>query len=233
MDMTTTANKASQQQPGLSVGKMLAIVAAAMLVTMIATLLLIKLWLFPGPFSPVTLTPAEERGLQAKLARLEAVENGAAAKGNKGKEGADGEIAAPTPYSEENASREIVFSEKELNALIGKNPDLAGKAAIDLADNLVSATVLIPTNADVPLVGGRPIRVKVGLTLASQDGRPVVALRGVSVMGVPMPNAWLGKLKDIDLIKKYGADNGFWRFFADGIQSIQIQEGQAKIALKP
>jgi len=227
--MEITANSSGKPSPGLSVGKMLAIVAAAMLVTMIATLWLIKLWLFPGPFSLVTLTPAEERGLQAKLARLEAVENGAARKGKT----ADDEIATPTPYSEEDATRQIVFSEKELNALIGRNPDMAGRVAVDLADDLVSATLLIPTNADTPLVGGRPIRVKVGLTLAFRDDRPVVALRGVSVMGVPMPNAWLGKLKNIDLIKKYGADNGFWQFFADGIAAIEIKEGQAKIILKP
>ena len=227
--MEITANSSGKSSPGLSVGKMLAIVAAAMLVTMIATLWLIKLWLFPGPFSLVTLTPAEERGLQTKLARLEAVENGAARKGKT----ADDEIATPTPYSEEDATRQIVFSEKELNALIGRNPDMAGRVAVDLADDLVSATLLIPTNADTPLVGGRPIRVKVGLTLAFRDDRPVVALRGVSVMGVPMPNAWLGKLKNIDLIKKYGADNGFWQFFADGIAAIEIKEGQAKIILKP
>jgi len=231
METTTATGKTGKAPAELSVGKMLAIVAAAMLVTMIATLWLIKLWLFPGPFSPVILTQAEARGLEAKLARLEAVENGAA-KGNKGKSEND-EIAAPTPYSEENASREIVFSEREVNALIGRNPDLAGKAAIDLADNLVSATILIPTNPDVPLIGGRGIRVKLGLTLASQDGRPVVALRGVSVMGVPMPNAWLGKLKNIDLIKRYGTDNGFWQFFAEGIDSVEIREGQAKIILKP
>jgi hypothetical protein len=48
-----------------------------------------------------------------------------------------------------------------------------------------------------------------------------------------MPNAWLGKLKDIDLIKKYGADNGFWQLFADGVAAIEIKEGQAKIILKP
>ena len=213
--------------PGLSVGKMLAMIAAAMLITMVVTLWLIKLWLFPGPFKPVTLTLAEEQSLKSKLARIESVEN----RGQVGGQPRE-TVAKPTPYSEEGASREIVFSEKELNALIGRNPDLAGKVVIDLADNLISATLLLPTNADTPLLGGQPMRVKAGLTLAYKDGRPVVALRGVSVMGVPMPNAWLGNLKNIDLVKRYGG-GGFWQSFADGVEAIEIQDGQARIVLKP
>ena len=31
------------------------------------------------------------------------------------------------------------------------------------------------------------------------NGRPVMVLKGVSVWGVPLPNAWLGNLKNIDL----------------------------------
>jgi len=232
--MKTTGAMGTAKPPGqgLTFGKMLAIVAAAMFVTLIATLWLIKLWLFPAPFSPVKLTPPEQQKLEAKLARLEAGENGVATS-EKPAKGANGEIATPSPYSEEGASREIVFSEKELNALISQNPDLVGKVAIDLSDDLVSATVLIPTRTEMPLFGGQAMRLKAGLTVAYRNGRPVVALRGVSVMGVPMPNAWLGTLKDIDLVQKYGADNGFWQKFAEGVESIKIEEGKAKIVLKP
>lgn len=228
---------------GLSLGKVLAIALAAMIITMIATLSLIKLWLFPGPFKPVTLTAAEEQKLERKVAQVESLDNrgriasGGATKGGTTSGGTanqpDQTAATPAPYSEEGASREIVFSEKELNALIGRNPDLAGKVAIDLADDLVSATLLIPMQADTPLFGGQTMRVKTGFTMAYQNGRPVVVLRGLSIMGVPMPNAWLGQLKNIDLVKRYGTDGGFWQTFADGVEGIEIREGQAKIVLKP
>jgi len=213
---------------GLSLGKMLAIMAATMLITLVATLLFIKLWLFPAPFKPVTLTPAEEQKLENKVARIESLENRGQATGRT-----KGTVAVPTPYSEEGASREIVFSEKELNALIGRNPDLKGKVAISLSDDLVSATLLIPVQADAPLLGGQTMRIKTGFTMAYKDGRPVVALRGVSIMGVPMPNAWLGQLKNIDLIKRYGTGGGFWQIFADGVEAIEIRDGQARIVLKP
>ncbi|MDR3089400.1 MAG: arginine N-succinyltransferase [Desulfobulbaceae bacterium] len=236
--MDGTLPGAKRPSPGLSLGKMLAIVAMAMLLTMAATLWLIKLWLFPAPIAPVALSPVEEQHLQTKLDRLAAWQlderGGEIASTSRDKAKAKA-IAAPTPYSEDAAARRLVFSERELNAIIGNNPRLSGKAAVDLSQDLVSVTLLIPTKADAPIIGGQAMRVKVGLTLASRDGRPVVALRGVSMLGVPMPNAWLGTLKkkNIDLVKEYGADGGFWRAFADGVERINIEDGQAEIILKP
>ena len=51
-------------------------------------------------------------------------------------------------------------------------------------------------------------------------------------MGVPIPNAWLGGLKNIDLINEFGGERGFWKSFAEGVDNISIEEGQMKIKLK-
>ena len=51
-------------------------------------------------------------------------------------------------------------------------------------------------------------------------------------MGVPLPNAWLGGLKNIDLIQEFGADPGFWKGFADGVAAIEVREGSLRIVLK-
>jgi hypothetical protein len=51
-------------------------------------------------------------------------------------------------------------------------------------------------------------------------------------MGIPIPNAWLGGLKNIDLISEFGDRNGFWSAFADGVEDIRVEEGQLKIQLK-
>jgi hypothetical protein len=60
----------------------------------------------------------------------------------------------------------------------------------------------------------------------------VVILRGISVMGVPLPNAWLGGLKNIDLIQEFGSDPGFWRALAEGVASIQVRDGSLLVVLK-
>ena len=78
---------------------------------------------------------------------------------------------------------------------------------------------------------GRIVRVRGGAELAFASGRPSVVIKGVSLMGVPVPNAWLGNLKNVDLVQEYG-DAGFWQAFADGVESMRVQEGRLHIQLK-
>jgi hypothetical protein len=74
--------------------------------------------------------------------------------------------------------------------------------------------------------------MKAGVELAYQGGKPIVILRGVSIMGVPIPNAWLGNLKNIDLVKEFGTEEGFWKSFAAGVDDIQVREGSLIVKLK-
>ncbi len=52
------------------------------------------------------------------------------------------------------------------------------------------------------------------------------------MMGIPIPNAWLGGLKNIDLVSEFGADEGFWKSFSDGVENIQVEDGRIRIKLK-
>ena len=56
-------------------------------------------------------------------------------------------------------------------------------------------------------------------------------MKGVSVWGVPIPNAWLGGLKNIDLVKEFGSSEGFWKSFAEGIEDIRVEDGKLLIQL--
>jgi len=47
-----------------------------------------------------------------------------------------------------------------------------------------------------------------------------------------VPAAWLGGLKNVDLVKEFGSDQGFWKAFSGGVESITIREGQLHIELK-
>ena len=196
----------------------------AVLLIVLATIVLtagLSWWVVTGyltqkEFTPVQLMPQEQQVLRGKLRAL----------------GVNNDALEPEPYSETGASREVSFSERELNALLANNTDLARQLAIDLADDLVSARLLMPMDPDLPLLGGKTLRVNAGVELAFRDGRPVVILKGVSLMGVPIPNAWLGNLKNIDLVREYGADEGFWKHFADGVEQLQVVEGRLRVKLK-
>lgn len=214
-----------QSQHRSSGARVALIVLVTVLVTIGVTLWVAKTYLFPSEFSPVQLSAREEKALDEKLERLDTL---GAAPVRRGESGA----LEPEPYSEAGADRTITLSERELNALLAKNTDLARKLAIDLSDNLLSAKLLLPMDEDFPVLGGKILKVRAGLELAYRNNRPIVILKGISLMGVPIPNAWLGGLKNVDLVAEYGADAGFWKSFAAGVNNISVSEGRLLIELR-
>lgn len=197
----------------------------------------LSFWIFrtyisPSDFKPVELSTREQSRLDAKLEQL-GVNPRDLLPGAKREEQHDpsGRLI-PEKYSEDPRKRDVRMSERELNAILASNPDLAKRFAIDLSDNLASAKLLIPIDPDMPVMGGRILRVNAGLELAYRNEKPVVKLRGVSIMGVPVPNAWLGNLKNVDLVQEFGSDPGFWNSFSAGVSLIEIEDGQLHIRLR-
>jgi hypothetical protein len=223
----------NRQGSGLSKLQVAGIVVGAMVLTVVATLFIIKSWLFPSPFDPVVLNKAEQQQLERKLSQFDQL-GGRSARPAPGRQR---EVPTPEdltsePYSEKGASREIRLSEREINGMIAENTDLASRMVVNFSNDLVSVKLLIPVDPDFPFLGGKILKVKAGAEFAFRKGRPVVILRGISVMGVPLPNAWLGGLKNIDLIQEFGSDPGFWNAFAEGVASIQVRDGNLLIVLK-
>ena len=241
MSNSYESGKAMDRKEHLGCLKVVGIVLMTMVVTVLVTLWVAKAYIFPSAFKPVTLSEKEEVQLSAKLNQLDRISgidiskkigaSGEAGKTDREKTGkSDGQ--APLKYSESDAERKISFTQRELNAMIAKNTDLARKLSIDLSEDLVSARLLVPVDPDFPVLGGKTIRVHVGLGLAYEKSKPVVALKGVKLMGVPIPNAWLGGIKNIDLVDEFGADEGFWKTFSDGIESIKVEKGKLSIEFK-
>jgi len=225
-------DKISQRKNGPGWIKVLGIIVGAGILASILVILALKFYIFPTSFTPVTLSAKEEKVLEKKIERLNAFLPSDSSKDRPESPRSNAPLE-PEAYSEEGAKREIEFTEKEFNALIAKNTDLANKLAVDFSGDLASLKLLVPLDPDFPVLGGKTLKVAAGVELAYTDGKPVVKLRGVSLWGVPLPNAWLGNMKNVDLIREYGNDKGFWHGFAEGIDSIKVEEGILKIKLKP
>jgi hypothetical protein len=212
----------SRRFSGLHVG---IFVVVAILLSVGLTYWVVRTYIYPSEFKPVALSSKERVALDGKL-RSVGIES------NIARDGLGDEPLTPERYQEDPENREIGLTERELNGLLAHNTDLARRFAIDLSEDLASAKLLIPVDPDFPIFGGRILRVRAGLELAYRLERPVVKLRGISVMGVPLPNAWLGNLKNVDLIEQFGGNDGFWKTFAAGVELIEIREGELKIKLK-
>jgi hypothetical protein len=222
--------------------QVLCIILLTVIISTAITLWVAKTYIFPAQFKPVVLSVQEEQQLSHKLSNFgfsqtsdPSINISSGKTVQKNAVTVQEDLNAPLQpmaYTEKGASREILFTERELNSLIAKNTDLATKVAVDMANDLISARLRIPLDQDFPLFGGKVLRAAAGLELAYHNSQPIVILKGVKLMGVPIPNAWLGGLKNIDLVKEFGGDEGFWKLFADGVESIETLDGQLKVTLK-
>jgi len=224
------------EQPRRSSGlKIFLIVIITIVLTAAFTFWIVRSYIFPSEFKPVQLSANEEQVLEAKLQRLDSLPSRrtrGSARAEQRKQNSPDDILEPEAYSEAGANRSINLTERELNGILAKNTDMARKLAIDLSEDLMSAKLLVPVDEDFPFMGGQILKVRAGLELAYRDGQPIVILKGVSIMGVPIPNAWLGGMKNIDLVEYYGEESGFWSAFAGGVDNISIHDGSITLLLK-
>jgi hypothetical protein len=228
MTEPTTANETQVDQikRGLSGTQLTLIILAVIVLTSGITFLIIRAYVFPPELKPVALTIQEKQALDQKLRKLGWQRDSVPQDPTK--------IESPQPeaYTESNKDREVTFSEREVNSLIAGNPNFARRVVIDFSNNLASAKILVPVPEDFPIMPGRTLRVNAGMEIRLNTSRkPIIALKGISVMGVPIPNAWLGNLKNVDLVGEFG-DKGFWKNFADGVDDIQVRDGELYVKLR-
>lgn len=179
----------------------------------------------------VALTPAELSVLDAKLARLREAAVGTApvAAEAPDRAGAEQDAAViPEVYEEDPEHRQLRFTERELNAAIARDPALAGRVAVRLSPGQVSSSFLVDVPEELPLLGGRRLRVQAGLLLVTEGERVQARLIGVTVAGVPLPNAWLGGLKGTDLLEGSGLGG-----LGAGIETVEVGEGWVALRLAP
>ncbi|MFK7977231.1 MAG: hypothetical protein AB8C02_13935 [Halioglobus sp.] len=219
---------------GFSGSQVALIVLLAVLVTAGLSYWFIRTYIVPADFKPVQLSVKEQTKLDSKLRALgvDPKELLPEAKRSEQTEqvDADGRLI-PEAYSEDADKRNVQMNERELNAMLASNPDLAKRFAVDLSDDLASAKLLIPVDPDMPMFGGKTLRVNAGVEISYRDSQPVVILRGISLMGVPLPQAWIGNLKNVDLVEQFGGGPGFWSAFSAGVEMIEISDGQLNIQL--
>ncbi len=203
---------------------------AVALVVLLAAIVLVAVWVrrnvYASKFTPVTLTREEKSALGDKLARL----RGEAPIPDTFETALGGPLP-PEPYSEGGASRQIRLSERELNALIAGTPEVAEKVAVDLSDDLISVMLVLPVDDGVPVLGGKTFRFHMGLAVRYEEGKPYIALKGVSLGGIPLPNAWLGYLKNVNLVEEFGSAEGFWKIVSAGVRTIEVRQGSMRITV--
>ena len=180
------------------------------------------------PFKPVALTAPEQAVLETKVDWVEAT--------------ADGKRAAALPPGEAPAAapdpRLLVLTEKEINALLSNRPELKeyrGNLRFDLREGQVHIDANLPVPAEVPVMGGKNIRVTGRANGSYADGQLSLVIVSATLGGIEVPNAWVGNFKGRDLGQEFQAkpsqSPGLAHFLA-GVESIRVKDDRIEVRLK-
>jgi len=134
-------------------------------------------------------------------------------------------------------NRTVIFTEREINGFLGTNFEDQSKILyIQLSNDQITAKWVVPIPEDAVLFPGKTVRanIRVGAFIDPQTGRLAMMVKDVTVGGVPMPNAWLGDIKNVNLFENAGLgtdQDGFLKRFADGIEDFEVRNGEIRIKL--
>lgn len=181
-------------------------------ITAAATAWWVKRNVYASPMTPVSLNATEEAQLQQKI---QALEN-----------------APPEPtVSPEEAKRTLVLTQKEVNAYLAKQ-GLGETVKVDLKRDAVAVSTLIPIEEGAPLLGGTTLRIRVALGAMMDEGNQLrMQLDDVTLGGVPLPNAWLGDIKGVNLVTSDINSNPTLKRFFDGIKEMELRDGSLRVVL--
>ena len=194
----------------------------------------VTLWWLKRPIEPVTLDPKEQAVLDEKVRVFEQAKIPAPAGDPVGSstppatvtDGSAHEGGSPAPEPVYlPGSKTLRLTERELNALLNQNTDLGDKVRVELAKNAVHAYLAIPIPPDFPIGGGTTFRARGRFQINVVEGQPPTAmLEDLTVLGLSLPQAWLGDLKGRNLFEDRPGNPGNGAFL-QGIKSLKVEPG--------
>ena len=196
----------------------LAVILVCCGLTAAATAWWVKRNVYASPLHPVSLSQAEQKVFDEKIGVL------------TGASEAPKDEKTPEQRASE-AERTLVVTDKEINAFLAKQ-GIGEQVKVELAVGNIEATVLVPVDKDVPLFGGKTLRLKLALTgKMGEDQKPAFRVTDISLGGVPLPNAWLGDLKGVNLLASNVESDPVVKRFLAGIREFEIKGGSIRVLL--
>ena len=186
--------------------------------TAAATAWWVKRNVYAGNFDPVTLSVSEKAAFDQKVEQIKSAlpaENPAAA----------------APVDPDVQKRTLTVTEKEVNAWLAQQ-GLGDQVQVSLGQGKASAAVIAPIDPEVPLLGGKSFRFQVALHAGGAPGDKFsLAVDDVSIGGVPIPNAWLGGIKGVNVLASTAGTDPVVRGFLEGIKEFEIKDGAIRVLL--
>ncbi|MEZ0389695.1 MAG: hypothetical protein ACAI34_21630, partial [Verrucomicrobium sp.] len=139
---------------------------------------------------------------------------------------------ASAPVSD--PAKTLVLNEREINGYL-EQQGLGETIKVSIHNGGIAAQIITPVDPEVPMLGGRTVRVKVAVnTHLDTDRHLALSLADISVGGISLPNSWLGNIKGMNMLdtkKMSEHDSTFLKSFAAGIKDLQVKSGEIRLVL--
>jgi len=204
----------------------------------------VRHYFFAKGYEPVELTQKEQVVLDQKLEVLEDadvyVPEGAIEQRSPVVVGEIDPEATPDEQLDEllkdderspEEQRRIVLTEREANALLHKNTDLAEKVKIKFEPDTIRGALVVPLDEDLPIFGGKTFRGKVRITARMDENNKLeLIIQDIHAMGISIPKGW-AEFKGVNLVSDPDRANPVVQKFAAGIKDFRVENGQLIIEL--
>ena len=189
------------------VRKSLSITAWLLIVLAVLLMGLGGLWYWQNrPIKPVVLTEPEKSIAEAKV---EAIQK-------------------PNEPTYEKGSKEIIFTERELNGLLNENTTLGKTVRFELATGAVHARLDTDLDPNLPIFGGKRLKARARFLVGHESGSARLVLDDLTVWGISLPNDWLGGIKGQNLLEEaLGTESGG----ISGVEEFRVESGRLIIRL--
>jgi hypothetical protein len=145
------------------------------------------------------------------------------------KEETDEVVARAKAFKEavnEGHAATLTLTGPELNALLNSEPNIAGKASVDIVGDELRGWASIPF--DLPFFGRRYLNGKGALRASIEDGEPVVHVQDFEVKGRPLPPDVLKQAREKNLAEEFRPDPELEKTLRR-IESLTIKDGTITI----
>lgn len=231
--MNSSTTKQSKRSPFvMALFVLLGIIA----ILLLCGFLLYRYYFHAKTHKPVELNQKEKIVLQEKLEVLDVSDTvvpvGASETTSTELQRPKGEI---DEYLEDDKrpieeQRKIRLTEREANALLNKNTDLAEKVKIKFEKDMIRIALVFPLDEDLPIIGGKTFRGKAYIKAFMRDGRMSLIIDEIYAQGFPIPKAW-ADFKDVDLVSDPDKSSPFFEKLAEGIKDFKIENGEVVLEL--
>lgn len=129
-----------------------------------------------------------------------------------------------------NASS-LVLSQDDINALISKEKELAGKVYVTIEGGQIKGQISVKLEDGVPLAGGRYLNGQASISVGIKHGELEAYLDSVEVNGKPLPDRFMVAIKGKNLATDVKIDEKTRKNLVR-IERLEVKDGKVVLVVK-